>query len=370
MKITNIRTHIVFQELDQPFGMSQWDWSSRSSCLVEIETDNGFVGWGECFGPADASRALIDNVYSKLLIGEDPRHGVELWQRLYNVNREWGRKGISIAAISGIDIALMDLAGKALGVPVYMLLGGKPRAFPCYASAFYYGGPWKDDTAAEAEHLRRAGFRAVKMKVGADLKTDIERVRRVRASLGSDIALAIDANRGYTASEAITLIEAVSDLDLWFFEEPVIPEDLQAYQEVRRRSPIPIAGGESEFTRWGFRELIEGRHVDILQPDATACGGIRETLLIAGMASAHGIPTMPHVWGSAITLAAALHIFAALPTVVPSRGRTDPFVELDQAPNALREELSDLKISPIMSTPTGPGLGININHDVIARFTR
>jgi D-galactarolactone cycloisomerase len=140
------------------------------------------------------------------------------------------------------------------------------------------------------------------MKVGGrQIGEDVDRVRRARAALGPDFRLAVDANRAFTAAEAIRFGRAIIDEDIWFFEEPVMPEDLLAYAEVRRSIGIPIAGGESEFTRWGFRDMIATRAVDLLQPDATACGGIRETLLIAGMASAFGIPAIPHVWGSAIT---------------------------------------------------------------------
>jgi D-galactarolactone cycloisomerase len=224
---------------------------------------------------------------------------------------------VPIAAISGIEIALWDAVGKALGQPVYRLLGGRaPGSFDAYASAFYYGGDWAGDIEAEARHLLEQGYRHVKMKVGAELRSDIERMHRVRAALGPEILLAADANRGYTTAETLVFARETEPDALWFFEEPVIPEDLAGYRELR----VSTAGGESAFTRWGFAELIESRAVDVLQPDATACGGLRETLLIAGMASVHGIPTLPHVWGSAITVAAGLHLATALPVVIPSLG--------------------------------------------------
>jgi len=370
MKIVEIRTHVVAQELTTPFGMSQWHWTTRSSCLVEIVTDDDLIGWGECFGPAEANQSVIDNSFGPMIIGDDPRETLAVWEKIYNRAREWGRKGVAITALSGIEIALLDLTGKALGVPVYQLLGGSPRNVECYASAFYYDGPWNNDITSEAKHLQEQGFAAYKMKVGADLSTDIERVRTVRAAVGPTAQLAVDANRGYSYSEAVRFIQATEAERLWFFEEPVIPEDLASYGELRQRSPIPIAGGESEFTRWGFLDLIGNRRVDVLQPDATACGGIRETLLIAGMASAHGIETIPHVWGSAITVAAALHIFSALPTVTPSRGRRGPRLELDQAPNALRDDLSDLHTAAVMTVPQGYGLGLEIDRSVLNQYER
>lgn len=367
MKITAVIPRVVVQRLDQPFGMSQWLWDTRSSCLVEIVTDDGLSGWGECFGPAEASRALIESVYAPLLIGRDPGEHIAMWEAMYNRNREWGRKGISMAAISGLEIAMWDLAGKAAGLPVFRLLGGTaPAEVPTYASGFYYAGPWDGDIESEAAHLLSLGYTSFKMKVGGrPMSEDVDRVCRARRALGSSVRLAVDANRGMTAIEAVRFGRAISEENIWFFEEPVIPEDLAAYAEVRRAIDIPVAGGESEFSRWGFRDMITTRAVDFLQPDATACGGIRETLLIAGMASAFGIPTLPHVWGSAITVAAALHLFTALPTVVPSMARTPPPLELDQAPNVFREALSDLVVRPAMTVPDAPGLGIEIDRSVI-----
>lgn len=369
MKIDRVETHVVTERLRTPFGMSQWHWEARSSCLVEIVTDEGVTGWGECFGPAEGSRALIETVFAPLLIGADAFEHVALWESMYNRSREWGRAGVPIAAVSGIEIALWDAVGKALGQPVHRLLGGRaPASFESYASAFYYDGEWAGDLEAEARHLLDQGYRHVKMKVGADLRSDVERVHRVRAALGPGVRLAADANRGYTTTEALAFARETESDGLWFFEEPVIPEDLAGYRELRAATAVPIAGGESAFTRWGFAELIESRAVDLLQPDATACGGLRETLLIAGMASVHGIPTLPHVWGSAITVAAGLHLATALPVVTPSLGRTPPVIELDQAPNSFRQTLSDLEIGPVMSVPHGPGLGIEIDRSVIEAY--
>lgn len=362
--------HVVVQRLEQPFGMSQWMWDVRASCLVEVITDDGIVGWGECFGPAEPNRAIIESVFAPILQGGDPRDRVALWDLMYNRSREWGRKGSSITALSGVEIALWDIAGKAAGLPVHRLLGGGVDGpVGAYASAFYYAGPWDGDVEGEAKLLLDKGFCSFKMKVGAGpVDADVERVRRVRSAIGADARLAVDANRGFTPAEAIRFGRAVADCDLWFFEEPVLPEDLAGYREVRAALDVPIAGGESEFTRWGFREFLDQRPVDIVQPDATVCGGLREILLIAGMASAHGITTYPHLWGSAIAIAATLHVMSALPTVVPSLHRTGPVLELDQAPNVFREELSDLAVGPQVEVPTKPGLGIEIDRALIERY--
>lgn len=370
MKIKAVITYVVSDDLDTPFGMSQWNWDSRSSCLVEILTDEGIAGWGECFGPAHANRALIDSTFGPMIIGDDPLGLIDIWDRLYNRNREWGRKGISIASISGIEIALWDILGKAAGLPISRLWGGKNlRSVDAYASAFYYNGPWDGDLEAEAADLLKSGYSHFKMKIGASVRADIDRVHRVRAALGPQVQLAVDANRGYTTAEAKLLAREVEADDIWFFEEPAIPENLEGYRELRATTHIPIAAGEQEFTRWGFRELLETGAIDIVQPDPTACGGLREALLIAGMASAHGIPTMPHVWGSSITVAAGLHVISALPSVTPSIGRAPVILELDQAPNAFRNGLGGLETGPVMQVPDGPGLGIEIDPEFLARYT-
>jgi D-galactarolactone cycloisomerase len=373
MKITDVRTHVLVQELDRPFGMSQWYWGSRASCLVEVSTDEGITGWGECYGPAAANAAVITELFGPALRGRDPGERAVLWQQLYNRTRDYGRKGIPVCALSGVDIALWDIAGRAVGQPVHRLLGGPfATELSCYASAFYY--PTEDEPAdaieEEAARLVAQGFRAAKMKVGGEsIEADVERVRRVRAALGPDVALAVDANRAYSPAQAIAFGERVTPYDILWFEEPVEPEDIAGYQEVRAALRIPIAGGESEYTSYGFRDFIGSRCVDIAQPDLTGCGGISEGLRIAAITNAAQVSCFPHVWGSAVAVAAALHFVAALPDPVPSRAAQRPLVELDQAPNALREQLSDLTTGPLIAVPEGPGLGITIDRDVLDKFT-
>ncbi|HET6499837.1 MAG TPA: mandelate racemase/muconate lactonizing enzyme family protein [Amycolatopsis sp.] len=367
MKIVEVIPHIIAERLETSFGMSQFYWNTRSSCVVEIVTDEGVTGWGECFGLPAANRALIESMYAPLLIGRDPTERVSLWEAMYQRGRT--HKGIAITALSGVDIALWDLAGKIAGQPVYQLLGGKSDAVQTYASSFYYGGLFDDDIEREAEHLLKQGFTAFKIKVGGrSIEDDAERVRRVRAAVGPDARLAVDANRGYTAAEAIVFGQAISEQNIWWFEEPVPPEDLAGYARVRAALTIPIAGGESEYTRWGFRDLLAGEYVDVVQPDTEACGGIGEMLLIAGMASAFGAAMSPHVWGSAIATATALHVISALPHGTPSMTRERPRMELDTSPNSLRDKLAFLDPGPIMRVPERPGLGIEIDRAGLDHF--
>ena len=367
MRIKEIKTHVIVQKLDTRFGMSQWLWDTRGSCLVEVITDDGVTGWGECFGPAQSNAALIHELYAPLVIGQDPMHRARLWETLYNRSREFGRKGIAISALSGIDIALWDIAGQALGQPIAALLGGDGgESIKAYASSFYYSADNRKSIEKDAEASVSQGYQAFKMKVGAlTLREDAARVARVRQLIGPAALLAVDSNRAYTVREAINFGRMIEEHNIAWFEEPVLPEDLEGYQTVRAALSMPIAGGESEFTRYGFRTILEQGCLDIAQPDVAACGGLGEAWHIAMMANAYGVDCYPHLWGSAISLAATLHLISALPVAVPSSARERPLLELDRAPNILREQLSDLVIGPFIAVPQKPGLGIEIDRDLI-----
>ncbi len=370
MRIQEIKTHVVVQKLETQFGMSQWLWNSRAGCLLEIITDEGIIGWGECFGPAQANAALINELFAPLLTGQDPMQRARIWENLYNRTREFGRKGIAISALSGIDIALWDIFGKALGQPIAKLLGGATdEPIKAYASSFYYSDDARYSLEKDAEVSMQQGFQAYKMKVGGKTpRQDAARVAEVRRLIGPDASLAIDSNRAYTVREAIQFGHSVEEHNIAWFEEPVLPDDFQGYQEVRSALNMRIAGGESEFTRFGFRPLLEQRCVDIVQPDVAACGGLSEALNIAMLASAHGVDCYPHLWGSAISLAATLHLISAIPLAVPSCVKERPLLELDRAPNVFREQLSDLVIGPFIPVPNQPGLGIEIDRDLIRHY--
>ena len=352
------------QKLERPFGMSQWLWDSRASCLVEVMTDDGIVGWGECFGPAQTNAALIQEVYAPLLIGENPLSRKKIWEVLYNRTREFGRKGVVVSALSGVDIALWDIFGKYVNQPISVLLGGEQDIeVESYASAFYYNG---DSILEEAQRLIEQGYQTFKMKVGGlSLEEDFKRVEEVRRAIGMKAQLAVDANRAYTVHEAIKFGKMITDLDIAWFEEPVLPDDFKGYEEVHSALNIRIAGGESEFTRFGFRNFMEHRGIDIVQPDVAACGGLSEATIIGSMATTYGIDCFPHLWGSAISLAATLHLISAVRPAVPSQIRKYPLLELDQAPNVFRDKLSNLVPSSTMSIPDRPGLGIDIDRELI-----
>jgi D-galactarolactone cycloisomerase len=363
--------------LQEPFAYSQRWFGARSALLVEVVTEDGLTGWGEvfCHDGWPAVVALLEQVYQPLLIGEDALAREVIWEKLYNWTRDYGQKGLTTAALSGINIALWDIAGKVADQPIYRLLGGPFRTeVQAYATGLYLTEAAMDDPAALADEAMEyvdQGFKAVKMKVGFGIDQDVRAVQRVRRTIGDEIGLMVDANHAYDATSAISLGRRLEACDLGWFEEPVVPEDLEGYRLVRQALSIPIAGGEAEFTRYGFRELITRGCVDIAQPDLCITGGISETLRIAYMAQTWGVRCVPHVWGTGVALAAALHTLAALPHHPGSLNPLPPLLEYDRTENPLREELL---VTPhvfhegVMRVPDGPGLGVEIDRQKIERY--
>ncbi|MBI4241497.1 MAG: mandelate racemase/muconate lactonizing enzyme family protein, partial [Candidatus Rokubacteria bacterium] len=355
------------------FAYSQAWYHTRTAMLVEVVSDGGLAGFGEAYGPAAASRAIVEELYRPLLLGRDPLDIQVLWEELYNAFRDYGRKGIPIAALSAIDIALWDLKGKALGLPIYKLLGGRFRGeVEAYATGLYRRRV-PDQAAALAEEAKgylAEGFSAMKLKVGFGVEEDLRNVRAVREAIGAGPRLMVDANHAYDAVQAIRLGRDIEPYDIYWFEEPVVPEDLDGYLQVKQALRIPIAGGEAEYTRYGFKELIARRAVDIVQPDLCACGGFSEALKISALASTWGITYYPHVWGSAVGLYASLQLAAALPPNPLALSPAGLLFELDRTPNPFRERLAATPLArkgPLIDIPQGPGLGLEIDRDFLAR---
>jgi D-galactarolactone cycloisomerase len=377
MRIARIAAYPLRCALKQPFAYSQKWFRYRTALLVKVTTDAGIVGWGEAFchdaGPAIA--ALLERVYQPLVVGQDALAREVIWDRIYNHTRDYGQRGLTTIALSGLDIALWDIAGKVANLPVCSLLGGSFRdRVPAYATGMYLTEPAQEDPAIladEAASYVAQGFRAVKIKIGFGLHPDVEFVRRVRAAIGEAPGLMVDANHAYDVASAIAVGRAIEPYRIGWFEEPVVPEDIEGYCTVRRNLAIPIAGGEAEFTRYGFRSLITQAAVDILQPDLCSAGGISEGLKIAALARAWNTRLTPHVWGAGLAIAAALHFIAALPDQPPSLNPAPALLELDRTENPLREELlvAPLQIADgCVHVPQGPGLGIEVNEDALAAY--
>ena len=375
MSIKKITCHVVAAPVQRPFTSSRgWLYKTRGTCLVEIETDDGIVGWGECYGPAQITAAVVQSV-APWLIGQDPMRTEFLWQMIYTRLRDHGQKGVVVQGLSGIDIALWDIKGKHFGVPVHRLLGGALRTkVQAYATGLYRrksGDPEKY-LAEEAAGYAAEGFKAVKLKVGFGVDEDAAMTRAVRAAIGRGVVLMVDANHAYDAVAAIRLGRLIEEHDIGWFEEPVPPEDAAGYRAVKAAISIPIAGGECEFTRFGFRDLLVARALDIVQPDTCAAGGLSECKKIADMAEAFGVRYNPHVWGTGIAIAASLQLLAVLPShTPPSLAPLEPMLEVDRTEHPIRQALLVTPIEHvggIVSVPDGPGLGIEIDRDALARF--
>lgn len=375
MKITAVRTHTLQARLSHPFACSRAWCDMRTAMLVEIETDQGLVGWGECYGPARMTAAVVESV-SPWLIGQDPLRAGCLWQMIYGRLRDHGRKGVVIQGLSGIDVALWDIAGKKFGVPVHQLLGGAQRTeILAYATGLYRrrtGDPIRY-LAEQASGYVAEGFPAVKLSVGFGVEEDAAATRAVREAIGPAVTLLVDANHSYDTVAAIRLGHIIEQHDIGWFEEPVPPEDVAGYRAVKSALSIPIAGGECEFTRFGFRDLFVSHALDIAQPDTCAAGGLSECKKIADLAEAFGVRYNPHVWGTGIAIAASLHLLAVLPPYTPPSltSPAAPILELDRTENPIRQAILVEPIEHargIVRIPHRAGLGIEIDRKALARF--
>jgi D-galactarolactone cycloisomerase len=375
MKITNIRSHVLEARLSEPFAYSRAWYDTRTAHIVEIETDQGLVGWGECYGPARMTAAVVDSV-APWLIGEDPLRTDHLWRTIYARLRDHGQKGVVIQGLSGIDIALWDIKGKHFGAPVHQLLGGTIRSeVKAYATGLYRrkSGDPVHYFASEAAGYVTEGFSAVKLKVGFGVEEDVAMTRAVREAIGNKVALMVDANHAYDSIAAIKLGRMIEPYDIGWFEEPVPPEDIAGHLAVKAALSIPVAGGECEFTRLGFRELLVARAIDIVQPDTCAAGGLSECKKIADMAEAFGVRYNPHVWGTGVAIAASLQLLAVLPPhTPPSLNPLEPMLEFDRTEHPIRQAILEEPIEHVkgvVHVPDGPGLGIEIDREALARFS-
>lgn len=374
--IKKVTCHVVAAPVEKPFTSSRgWLYKTRGSCLVEIETTDGIVGWGECYGPSAVAKAYIDTQFAARIVGRDAFDVEVIWEDLYNRIKDYGGRGMATSALSGIDIALWDIIGKSVNKPIHKLIGGAYRSeVKAYATGLYFIDMDRlvEEAVEEAQQFASEGFTAIKMKIGlGDPKLDIRRVAAVREAVGGDIRLMVDANHCMTVPQAIRIGRELEALDIDWFEEPISPEDVDGYVEVTRALDMAVAGGENEFTRWGFRDLVVRKAMDIVQPDVCAAGGLSECRKIATLAAAHGVECVPHAWGSAIGLAATLHFIAALPDQPPSLRPIPPMLEFEQCENPFRDHLSKepiVQVKGIVQIPTGAGLGIEVVRSVIDRY--
>ena len=386
MKITSIKSHVLRYELDKELGYSQQYYKHRTAHLVEVETDEGITGWGECFGPgyiALANKYIVEKVIQPLIKGDNPLKKEYIWHKVYNLLRDSGQKGMPIQALSGIDIALWDILAKKSNLPLYQLLGGKTNdKIPVYG----YGMMLQKKTVEElcelfkneASQIKEKNFKAMKMKIGMGPKEDLKLVSAVRDTIGSEFKLMVDANHAYNKNDALYVGRGLDEMNIYWFEEPVAPEDYDSYKELKETLKTNIAGGEAEFTKYGWNQLIKNNCIDIAQPEVCGLGGITEYLKVSALAQSNFIPIVNHVWGSALSVAVNLHLLTTLPDMPGGLFPTKSMLEFDTTEkNIFITDLAEEKFSILdqvknkngfASPLENIGIGINPNKDFIKKY--
>ena len=386
MKISSIKSHVLRYELDKELGYSQQYYKHRTAHLVEIETDEGITGWGECFGPGNialANKYIVEKVIQPLIIGEDPINKEYIWHKVYNLLRDSGQKGMPIQALSGIDIALWDILAKKAKLPLYQLLGGKTNSkIPVYGYGMMLQKKSVEELCElfkkEANQIKEKNFKAMKMKVGLGPKEDLKLVSAVREAIGNDFKLMVDANHAYNKNDALYVGRGLDEMEIYWFEEPVAPEDYDGYKELKEKLKTNIAGGEAEFTKYGWNQLIKNNCIDIAQPEVCGLGGITEYLKVSALAQSNFIPIVNHVWGSALSVAVNLHLLTSLPDMPGGLFPAKSMLEFDTTEkNIFITDLAEEKFSILdqvkdkdgfASPLENIGIGINPKKEFIKEY--
>jgi L-alanine-DL-glutamate epimerase-like enolase superfamily enzyme len=362
MKIDKIDVFVVPVTPDQDVSDSTWKLTTMGYVVVRLTTDDGISGVGYTYDVSGAAiREVVTKDLARVLMGRDPFETEVFWTDAMNLLRGVGRKGLVLCALSVVDIALWDIKAKAVGLPLYKLLGGNRKTVPVYGS-----GGWtsysETELLEEMAQIRDWGYTKIKMKVGVNFgqspDVDIQRVRSVRKHLGDDIDLMIDANNAWDSPTAIKVAQQLSDCNLFFFEEPVMADDIPGLANIKSKTTIPVATGEQEYTKFGARDLIVNNAVDIIQMDVTKCGGVTEWLKIAAMAQAWNIPFAPH---------AMHHMHMHLVSAVPNGMMLENLF--------MHEKVNDLlMIDPpkpkngFLEIPDKPGISIEYNEENLHQF--
>jgi L-alanine-DL-glutamate epimerase-like enolase superfamily enzyme len=337
--------------------------NGRLSSLVQVHTDTNVTGIGSVYSHPGLVSEIIEEHLQPMLLGEDPRQVEALWDRCYRITRWYGRKGVAVSALGGIDVALWDIRGKIAGKPICELLGSTRKFVPAYASALL----WQDNLdvlADEAGQHLSNGFRGMKMRLGRNYEYDHDAVKVVRKAIGDKNRLIIEGNGRYSLAQAQRMANEYRARGVYWFEEPFPPEDVDSYLALHPNLGLPLAAGENEFGLQGFRELVDRGTVDILQPDCSRCGGVTECRRVGLLAAKHGLGVATHSWSDVIAIVANAHVIASLPT-----GLT---VEIDATGNALVNQLLAEPLEIVdgeLAIPQKPGLGIELDPAALKRLT-
>lgn len=371
MKIAKLETFLLQAPLPRAVGCSTFLYAFRDTLLIKLTTDDGLVGWGET-APVPGLQALIEQMGAQL-IGQSPLEHRKIWRSL------WGPNFGNGLAVAGIDIALHDLWGKALKLPIHALYGGKLRdKVPVYVSCMNYtdGIEPEKQYPEDALAAKRQGFRAMKMRIGRfPPRRELKFISAVREAVGPDVKLMADGNGAYTVPAAIQVGKELEKLDFYWFEEP-LPEGhgrYPGYDILHQKLDISLAGGEVLDSRALARELLSRNLFDVIQPDTSLDGGIAETLFVAEMAREFGVMCAPHCWGGAIVIAASIHILSLIPDYHWGYTTECPMLEMDFIESPFRTQLASKPAvirDGFAEVPNGPGLGIEIDEDVLKRYLK
>jgi L-alanine-DL-glutamate epimerase-like enolase superfamily enzyme len=363
VKIVDVELIQLVKESEHPHRNAKQSRSRRVASLVRVRTDDGIDGLGEAWCDAPLAEGVVLGKLRPLVLGEDPFNVEGIWRRAFDGTAMYDPKGAVVAGLSGIDMACWDIMGKALGVPVCKLIGGLTRAsIQAYASDLHWQEDPADMARLAASFVER-GFRSVKTHVGVDPVDDVRRVRALREAIGPDIGLMVDINTGFDRPTAIRFGRRIAEYDISWYEEPLSPVDLDGLAIVRASTGIPIATGENEYTRWGFREMFQKGGVDVAMPDMARTGGITEMKKICAVAEAFGVVVSPHNYSSGVCSAATLQVMAATPGTGP--------LEWDTVDSSI---VAELFVEPpvvkdgYVQVPQLPGLGVHLPDEVRARY--
>jgi L-alanine-DL-glutamate epimerase-like enolase superfamily enzyme len=366
MEITDVRVTKLRAELDEPNAISKGrSTDSRAAAIVEVETDAGITGVGEGYGPnPHIVETVVERKFAEKLVGENPLDVERLWEEMVRGYTYWDQKGQGVSAASGVDMALWDIVGKHYGAPVYRLLGGDARGdgrIRAYASDLFWDDP--EAMAETAAGYVDDGFAAVKTHLGNGRDADEERVEAIQDAIG-DAELMVDMNCGYERHDALRVGKMLEAHDVYWYEEPLSPYDVDGYAYLREKLDVPIATGENEYTRWGFKRLFEAGAVDFAMPDVMRCGGITETKKICSLAGAFDVTPTPHNFSTGVGLAATLQVMACSPET--------EWLELDVTDYDLYETFLtsslDVDDEGRVAVPTDPGLGVELTDDVVEAY--
>ena len=362
MKITDVESMLISIPLRKPTSMSNKTVTSREYVVTRVHTDEGITGSAYTIGGPVVLSSVRDAL-KPLLIGQDPFYTEQLWDKMFRTTLTLGRKGAVIRALSTVDIALWDIKGKALGTPLYKLLGAYTDRVPAYASGGYYReGESFQQMADEMASVVARGFSTIKIKVGAlPFQQEVERLRTLRRTVGDDVQIFVDANCAWNElTYARKIMRAFEEYNVGWFEEPVMPDNFRGGAELTASFETPIATGEQECTRWGFRDLIEHHAADILQPDVAVVGGVTEWMKVASLASAYDIPVASHYFHDV-----HVHLMAA----IPNGFMAEYFIrdlDLMVFDDLIAEPLKPEK--GYLVPPQRPGLGMELDEEKLAKY--